>query len=147
MADKKSIRFEIVTPERTVLKQEIYQVTVPTASGEITVLPDHIPLASVLKPGVLEIRTTKHETEIISVSGGFLEVLRDKIVVLADTAEKAQELDEEMIKEAREKAEKAKEEALAKDNYDLSAVAARLETTMARERALGKWRKLKNVKK
>lgn len=89
MADKKIIKFEIVTPERTVLKQDILQVTLPTQSGEITILPDHIPLVSILKPGVLKIKTADQETEIMSVSGGFIEVLRDKVVILADTAERA----------------------------------------------------------
>ena len=143
---EKSIKFEIVTPERIVLKQEILQVTVPTQAGEITVLPDHIPLISILKPGVLEIKTLSKEIEIMSVSGGFIEVLRDKIVILADTAERAQELDEAKIITARQRAEKAKAEALAHENYDLSAVAARLEVEMARERALHKWRRLKNIK-
>ncbi|HNU81269.1 MAG TPA: ATP synthase F1 subunit epsilon [bacterium] len=146
MADRKIIKFEIVTPERTVFKQEVFQVTVPTQSGEITVLPDHIPLVSILKPGVLEIKTVDQETEIISVSGGFIEVLRDKIVILADTAERAQELDENIIAEARRRAEVSKEEAMSQDNYDLSAVAAKLEIEVARERALHKWRKLKNIK-
>ena len=146
MADRKIIKFEIVTPERTVFKQEVFQVTVPTQSGEITVLPDHIPLVSILKPGVLEIKTVDQETEIISVSGGFIEVLRDKIVILADTAERAQELDENIIAEARRLAEVSKEEAMSQDIYDLSAVAAKLEIEVARERALHKWRKLKNIK-
>ncbi len=145
MADKKTIKFEIVTPERTVFSQEIIQVIVPTQAGEITVLPEHIPLVSILKPGVLEIKTANQEVEIISVSGGFIEVLRDKVVILADTAERAQELDESRIEEARKRAEEAKIEALNNPAYDLSAVAARLEVEMARDRALQKWRKLKNI--
>ncbi len=146
MADKKIINFEIVTPEKTVLKQEVLQVTVPTQAGEITILPDHIPLVSILKPGVLEIKTLNQEIEIMSVSGGFVEVLRDKVVILADSAERAQELDESRIDAARKRAEAAKEEALAHEGYDLSAVAARLEVELARERALHKWRRLKNIK-
>jgi len=122
------------------------QVTVPTQAGEITILPDHIPLVSILKPGVLEIKTLNQEIEIMSVSGGFVEVLRDKVVILADSAERAQELDESRIDEARKRAEAAKEEALAHEGYDLSAVAARLEVELARERALHKWRRLKNIK-
>jgi len=146
MADKKIIKFEIVTPERTVLKQDVLQVTVPTQAGEITILPEHIPLVSILKPGVLEIKTSEQGTEIISVSGGFIEVLRDKVVILADTAERAQELDENRINEARRRAETAKEEALSHENYDFSAVAAKLEVEMARDNALHRWRKLKNIK-
>ncbi|MGE5425753.1 MAG: ATP synthase F1 subunit epsilon [Bacillota bacterium] len=145
MADKKSIQFEIVTPERVLLKEEVSQVVVPTQAGEITVLPDHIPLVSIIKPGVLEVKTAAGATEIISISGGFLEVLLGKVVVLADMAERAQELDESCIEAAKKKAEEAKEEAATRQDYDFSAVAARLEVEMARERALHKWRKLNNI--
>lgn len=146
MAAKKSIKFEVVTPERVVSKQQVLQATIPTESGEITVLPEHIPLVSILKPGVLELVTMDKKIEIISVSGGFVEVLRDKIVILADTAERAEDLDESLIIAAKERAEKAKLDFENKDNYDFSAVAARLEVEVARERALHKWRKLKAPK-
>lgn len=145
MAEKKSIRFEIATLERTLMKQEVFQATIPTESGEITVLPEHIPLVSIIKPGVIEIKTTDGNTEIIAISGGFVEVLREKIVILADTAERAEELDESRIIEARKTAEEAKAEAMTQDNYDLSAVAARLDFELARDRALHKWRKLNNI--
>lgn len=143
MADKKSIKFEIVTPEKVVSKQQVLQATIPTEEGEITVLPEHIPLVSILKPGVLELKNVDNQIEIISVSGGFVEVLRDKIVILADTAERAEDLDESLIIAAKERAEKAKLEAMNRDDFDFSAVAARLEVEGARERALHKWRKLK----
>lgn len=146
MSEIKSIKFEIVTPEKVVLKQQVLQVTVPTEEGEITVLPEHIPLVSILKPGVLELKNLEKEIEIISVSGGFIEVLRDKIVILADTAERAQDLNEELIVSAKAKAEKAKEEAMHKDHFDLSSVSTRLEVELARESALRKWRKLRNLK-
>ena len=146
MADKKTIKFEIVTPVSTVLSKDIIQVTVPTQAGEITILPEHIPLISILRPGVLEIKTVDQAMEIISVSGGFLEVLRDKVVILADTAERAEDLDEERIIAAKTKAEEAKTEALNHEDYDLSAVSVKLEVALARERALHKWRKLKNIK-
>lgn len=146
MSEKKKIKFEIVTSEKTVLKQEILQVTVPTKLGEITILPDHIPLVSILVPGVLEILTLEKDIEIISVSGGFVEVLRDKIVILADTAERAQELNEELINIARKKAEETKREYLNHESYDFSAVAIKLDIELAREKALHKWRKLKNIK-
>jgi len=146
MSEKKNIKFEIVTPEKVVSKQQVLQATVPTLDGEITVLPEHIPLVSILKPGVLELKKIDGELEIIAVAGGFIEVLRDKIVILADSAEQAQDLDESVVVAAREKAEKAKIEAEKKDNYDLSAVALRLEVELARERAVHKWRRLKSIK-
>lgn len=145
MAEKKTIKFEIVTLDRVVLKQDILQVTAPTQAGEITVLPDHIPLVSALKPGVIEVKSANGDLEIMSISGGFIEVLKDKIIILADKAERAAELDESRIITARKNAEEAKEKAARDDHYDLSAVAAKLETELARERALHRWRKLKNI--
>lgn len=146
MAEKKSIKFEVVTPERVVSKQQVLQATIPTEEGEITVLPEHIPLVSILKPGVLELKNIDGQIEIIAVSGGFVEVLRDKIVILADTAERAEDLDESLIAAAKEQAEKSKQEAEDKDGYDYSAVAIRLDIEAARERAVNKWRKLKAPK-
>jgi len=139
----KSIKFEIVTPERVVLAREIIQVSVPTTSGEITILPDHIPLISVLKPGVLEIKTADNKVEIMAVSGGFLEVMCDKIVVLADTAEQAEELDEKRIEEARQRAEDRKKDASDIDEVQFANIAAQLEKELARLKALNKWRRLK----
>jgi len=143
MAAKKTIQFEIVTLQQVVLKQTITQVTVPTKEGEITILPDHIPLVSILKPGVIETKDENGEMEIMSISGGFIEVLRGKVVVLADSAERAFELNEEKVLVAKKKAEEEKIKAEKDDHYDLSAVAIKLESALAREKALQRWRKLK----
>ena len=141
----KTIKFEIVTPERVVLTQEILQISLPTTSGEITVLPDHIPLISILKPGVIEIKLLDNSLEIISVSGGFIEVMPDKVVILADTAERAEELNEEQIREAQERAEKLKEDMRNIDDVQFTAVAAKLEKELARLRAVNRWRKLRGI--
>ncbi len=143
MADAKTIKFEIVTLEKVVLEQLVTQVTVPTLEGEITVLPDHIPLVSILKSGVIELKNEAGEIEIMSVSGGFIEVLRGKIVILADSAERAKELNEESLITAKKKAEDEKIKAENSDNYDISAVALKLEILAAREKAIYKWRRLK----
>jgi len=142
---QKTIKFELVTPERVVLRQEALQVTVPTASGEITILPDHIPLISILRPGVLELKRADNVVEVMSVSGGFIEVLKDKIVVLADSAERAEELNEERIKEAQKRAEELKKSARAADDIEFADISARLEKELARMHAVNRWRKLKNV--
>jgi len=142
---QKTIKFEIVTPERTVLQQEILQITVPTTSGEITVLPDHIPLVSVLTPGVIEVKRADGIMEIMSVSGGFIEVMKDRIVILADTAERAEELDEARIKEAQARAAELKKTARNVDDVQFAAVAAKIEKELARLRAVSKWRKLKGM--
>lgn len=141
----KTIKFEIVTPERVVFSKEILQIVVPTTSGEITVLPDHIALVSVLKPGVLEVKLTDNSSEVISVSGGFVEVTKDKVVILADTAERAEELNEERIRAAQERAEKLKEEARNVDDVQFTAMAAKIEKEIARLNAVNRWRRLKGT--
>jgi F-type H+-transporting ATPase subunit epsilon len=141
----KTIKFEIVTPERVVFREEILQLSVPTTTGEITVLPDHIPLVSILQPGVIELKKLDGSREIMAVSAGFIEVMKDKVVILADTAERAAELDEERIKEAHERAETLKKQAKAIDDVQFTEAAAQLEKELARGRAVNRWRRLKNV--
>ncbi len=140
-----SIKFELVTPERVVLKEQVAQVTVPTELGEITVLPNHIPLVAVLRPGVLEVKRGDGSLEVISVSGGFVEVLYGKIVVLADTAERATELDEKRIEEAKNKAEALKISANNQAAVEFADISARLEKELARAKAIKKWKKIKNI--
>lgn len=145
MSHHKTIKFEIVTPERIVLKEEAMQVTVPTKDGVITVLPHHIPLISILKPGVVEIKTITGEREVMAVSGGFVEVLRNKIVVLADTAERAEEIDIERAEEARKRAEEIKKDMAKQDDVQFAAIAAKIEKEFARTSAVGRWRKIKGL--
>ncbi len=100
------LKLEIVTPEKRVLDAEVDSVNVPTASGEAGILPNHAPLISALKPGVLSY-TTKGSTEKLAISGGFVEVNSDKVAVLADTAESGADIDVDAAKAEREAAEKA----------------------------------------
>ncbi len=144
MSDK-YIKFEIVTPERVVLKEEITQITLPTRAGEITVLPDHIPLVSLLLPGVVHVKKRNGEDEIMSISGGFLEVLKDKVVILADTAERAEELDFDRAEEAHRRAAELKEKARRGENIDFVEVNAAIERELARTKAVKRWRKIKNI--
>jgi len=126
------INFKITTPEREVYYGEVDQATMPTLEGEITVLPNHLPIVSVLVPG--EIRLIDGSDEIgMAVSGGFIEVRPgNNIVVLADTAERAEELDVAKIEEAKKKAEKALEEKRDMDEEAFAEAAAALEREMAR---------------
>ena len=142
-----TIKFEIVTPERVVLKTEVLQATIPTTTGEITILPHHVPLVAILRPGVIEVKTTNNaEVEIMAVSGGFVEVLKNKIVILADTAEKASDLNEERIAQAKQAAENLKQTAKAEDSVKFTDLNARIEKELARSRAISRWKKLKNIK-
>ena len=99
------LKLEIVTPEKLVLDAEVDSVTVPTVTGEAGILPNHAPLISALKPGVLAY-TTKGSTDKLAVSGGFVEVNADTVSVLVDTAESAGEIDVALAKTDRDTAEK-----------------------------------------
>ncbi len=138
--------FEIASPERVVLKTAVQQVTVPTMMGEITILPTHIPLVSLLKSGVIEVVKIDGDREIMAVSGGLVEVMAGKVVILADTAERAVELDEERIKLAWKKAEELKEQARHQDDVEFTRLSALLEKEIARSKAVNRWRKLANIK-
>ena len=142
-----TIKFEIVTPERVVFKTRVLQATIPTAMGEITILPHHLPLVAILRPGVIEIKTVENNTmEVMAVSGGFVEVLKDKVVILADTAEKAADLDEERIQQARQTAEELKKTSKSEDQVKFAEINTMIEKELARSRAVNRWKKLKNIK-
>ena len=143
MPDQKRIKFEIATPERVVLKDEILQVTVPTTEGDITILPKHSPLVSILKPGVLELKKIDGSIEIISVSGGFVEVLLNKTIIFADTAERAEEIDLERAEEARKRAEESLKNLRDIDATQFANLSAQIEKELARTRSARKWRNLK----
>ncbi len=142
---KKTIKFEIVTPERVVLKEQVIQVTVPTKQGEITVLPSHIPLVAGLMPGVIEIKKSDNSLEVMSVSGGFIEVSKNKVVILADTAERAEEIDMDKAEEARERAKKTIKELRHFDRERFANINALIAKEMARSRAVKRWKKIKKV--
>jgi F-type H+-transporting ATPase subunit epsilon len=145
MSDQPKIKFELVTPERVVLREEITQITLPTTNGEVTILPHHIPLVAILQAGVVELKRLDGSLEVLAVSGGLVEVLEGKVVILADTAEHASELDESGIETARIKAEKLKSELTKADQMDFTAVTLMLDKELARSKALRKWRKIKNI--
>ena len=104
MADR--IQLEVITPERSVLRETVDSVTVPGLNGELGILPGHTPLISHLRTGILSY-TDGGTTERLHVSGGFVEVNNDRVTVLADIAERSTEIDVERARRARERAERA----------------------------------------
>ncbi len=122
------LQVELVTAEGRVLSQEADFVLAPGAEGDIGVLPRHIPLLTPLRTGELMVRNDGHD-EFVFVAGGFLEVLPDKVTVLADVAERAEDIDEAAAEEAR----RAAQEALAQDQTNADA-AASLERELMRLR-------------
>jgi F-type H+-transporting ATPase subunit epsilon len=133
--------FEIVTPDRVVLKDTITSLTLPTLAGELTVLAHHMPMVTALVPGVIEIEKENGTRDVMAVSGGFVEVMHEKTVILADTAERATEIDEERLERAREEARKIMEDRRM-DRTQFTDAAARLKRELARTKAVRRWRDL-----
>ena len=98
------IHLEIVPAERTVLSDDVDQINAPGAAGRMGVLPRHEPLMTMLVPGELTIIKQGQRTP-FAISGGFMEVLPDRVTILADTAERADEIDEARADAARKRAE------------------------------------------
>ena len=98
------IRLDIVSVERLVYSDEVDVVIAPGIEGELGILPHHTPLMTTLQPGELRVRRGGEEFS-LAVSGGFLEVRPDRITILADTAERADEIDMERAEEAKRRAE------------------------------------------
>lgn len=133
------IHFKIVTPEKTVLEEEIYQITIPIEGGDVTLLPDHVPYIGVVKPGEILIRKEMSGEEIsLATSGGFVELHDNILVVLADTAERADEIDLARAEEARKKAEEIMKERVHADDEDYARVAAMIEKESTRVRVAKK---------
>jgi F-type H+-transporting ATPase subunit epsilon len=123
---------EIVTPERLAYSDQVDSVVVPGSLGELGVLPHHAPLVSTLGVGELRIRKGGSE-ESFAIVGGFLQVRPDKVVVMAETADLASEIDVAKAEEARREAERALEGGYT-EGADLSAARAALQQALLRIR-------------
>ena len=132
-----NIKFKIVTPERTVFEDSVTQVTLPTADGEITILPNHVSYISSLLPGELMVKKDGEEI-LLSISGGFIEYHENELIVLADTAERAEEIDLKRAEEGRRKAQELKEQKISMDESEYAAVAAAIQKESARIRVARK---------
>ncbi len=105
------MRLEIITTERRAFDAQVEMVIAPGAGGVLGILPNHAPLMSKLKPGAMEVRIAGQEPRFIAIGGGFMEVQPDHVVVLADTAEHAHEIDLELARDARRAAQEHMERA------------------------------------
>ena len=134
------LHIEVTTPERTVFKDEVDAATIPTADGEITVLPGHIPLVSILAPGAIVLHT-KNAERLLAISSGFIQVEEgNRILILADSADKAEELDLKKIEAAREQAAAIMREAAHREDASFAEAAAMLERESARLHVLRRHR-------
>src|SRR6476659_2619884 len=126
------LQLEIVTPEKLAYSDEVDSVQLPGSEGELGGLPHHAPLISTLGAGELRLRNGG-EDEYFAIVGGFLQVLPDKVVVMAETADMASEIDLEKAQEARRQAEQALEGGFV-EGADLAAARAALQTALLRIR-------------
>jgi F-type H+-transporting ATPase subunit epsilon len=126
------IHLEIVTPERLAYSDDVDAVVLPGSEGELGILPHHAPLVSTLGVGELRIRKGGAE-ESFAIVGGFLQVRPDKVVVMAETADMASEIDLEKAQEARREAERALETGYV-EGADLSQARAQLQQALLRIR-------------
>lgn len=101
-----TMRLELVTPERLLVSEEVDEVIAPGHEGEFGVLPEHTPFMAILSIGVLRYRKGS-EVRKVALGGGFAEVTPDRVVVLADVAEKAEEIDIDRARQAHARAEAA----------------------------------------
>ncbi len=134
------LHFQIATPERVVYQEDIDSLSLPTPLGEITVLPHHIPLVSLVSSGILTLRKGKEEWY-VAVSGGFVSVKpQSKVMLLADTAERAEELTLEAVEKAREDARKTLQQVRIVDEEKFGLAVAAMERELARVRVARKHR-------
>jgi F-type H+-transporting ATPase subunit epsilon len=126
------LQLEIVTPEKLAYEGEVDSVQLPGSEGELGVLPHHAPLISTLGAGELRLRRGAEE-ESFAIVGGFLQVLPDKVVVMAETADMASDIDLEKAQEARRQAEHALETGYV-EGADLAAARASLQAALLRIR-------------
>jgi F-type H+-transporting ATPase subunit epsilon len=131
MPDK--ILLEIISPEKVVLTKEVKSLQVPGTTGYMGILPGHAPLVTGIQAGVVTYMADEKE-EKLAVSGGFMEVYKNKATILADSAELASEIDIDRAKRAMERAE---ERIHTKQGVDLLRAEAALSRAVARIKTLG----------
>lgn len=143
----KKIKLKIITPERLILEEEVDQVTFPTTEGELTVLPEHIPLIASLKSGDVVALVNGEQTP-FAVVGGFVEVKQDEnkrtsVAILADFAEHVSLLSDEVIAKSKALAEELRKKMENKEVVDFEHFETELERSLTRVRIADKWRSKK----
>ncbi len=140
----KQLLLKIVTPEKLILEEKVDQVTLPTTNGEITVLPNHIPIIIGLASGDV-VALVNGEYIPMAVSGGFLEVKNGiggmtEVAVLADFAEHVSNITDETINKAKARAEELKKQMGNKEHVDFEHLESELERSLTRVKIADKWR-------
>jgi F-type H+-transporting ATPase subunit epsilon len=137
------LKLEIVTLEQVIFSGKISSVTAPGAIGELCILPGHCPLVTMLLPGELRINQDGRETSLV-IGGGFLEVKPDRIIILADAAERSEQIDIQKAEEAKRRAEQ-KLNGGQLPEIDRAAIEAGLRFEVARLKMVEKRKKKKQL--
>lgn len=137
-----TIHFKIATPEKVIYENDIFKVSIPTTTGEITVLPHHIPLVSIIQAGELKIKD-EMGNQAIAISSGFFEVrANNEVIILANNAERAEVIDIERAEAARKRAEEEMTKVRGQENVDYAKLQAVIDREMNRVRIGKKYKKL-----
>ncbi|MEI8103355.1 MAG: ATP synthase F1 subunit epsilon [Candidatus Moraniibacteriota bacterium] len=134
----KKLTLKIITQEKIVLEREIVQATLPIEDGEVTVLADHIPLIGSLHAGEIKLKDTGGKEELLAVSGGFVEFHDNTLTLLADTAERAEEIDIERAEAGKKRAEEVMQSKADLSEEEYARIAALLEKELSRLRVAKK---------
>lgn len=126
-----TIKVDVVSAEESIFSGEATLVSLPGVGGELGIMPGHVPLITLIRPGFVRIHSDSAEAEQVFVAGGVLEVQPDHVTVLADTAIRSKDLDEEKALQALEQAKAARQTAtgqleIAKLEAEMAALAAEL---------------------
>jgi len=139
----KQLKLKIVTPEKLVLEELVESVTLPTMEGEITILPEHVPIIAGLKSGDV-VAFVNGEHVPMAVVGGFVEVKKEEgvttVAVLADFAEHVIDITDEAIEKAKARAEELRKLAENKEHVDYEHFATELERSLTRVKIADKWK-------
>jgi F-type H+-transporting ATPase subunit epsilon len=127
------MKIEIVTPEKVAYSQDANQVTIPTPNGEITILPNHVPLITQLLAGELTVKKGD-QYSVLASGGGFAEINGEKVSVVTDLAQSPDEIDERAAEEARKRAEVALSERERLSEEEFALTAANLQKALAQLR-------------
>ena len=141
-----TIRCEIVSQDRLVFTGDADIVLLPGGAGEMGILPDHSPLLTTLKYGIITVRSKGIEDRFFTVAGGIAEVQPDQVTVLADAAESVEEIDAERAETARLKAEEALKAGVQRDTDEYLMLRAALLRSTLRLRAVERYKKGKRLR-
>ena len=132
-----NIRLEVVTPEKSVVSEDVKIVVAPGNLGDFGVLIGHTPFLSTLKVGSLRYIDANNTERYIFISGGFAEALSDKVTVLAESAERRRDIDIQRAKTSLERAQKRLADISKKEDFDFMRVRASLERALHRLKLSG----------